>query len=38
MSEAVSDTGPVLHLWEIGQVQALDVFERVLLPPRTVGA
>ena len=33
MSEAVSDTGPVLHLWEIGQVQALDVFERVLLPP-----
>lgn len=33
MSDAISDTGPILHLWEIGQVQVLDVFERVLLSP-----
>lgn len=32
MSDAVSDTGPILHLWEIGHLQALDVFGRLLLP------
>ncbi|MBI5443453.1 MAG: hypothetical protein HY900_19850 [Deltaproteobacteria bacterium] len=32
MVEAISDTGPVLHLWEIGRAHVLDVFERVLLP------
>jgi predicted nucleic acid-binding protein len=31
-SEAVSDTGPVRHLWEIGQQRLLTLFSRVYLP------
>jgi len=32
MPEAVSDTGPILHLHEINRLYALSVFERLLIP------
>jgi predicted nucleic acid-binding protein len=32
MSEAVCDTGPILHLWEIGRTNALKIFSKVLIP------
>jgi predicted nucleic acid-binding protein len=32
MTEAISDTGPLLHLHEVDQWPALRVFERVLIP------
>lgn len=34
MPEAIADTGPVLHLHEIGCLAALNIFESVLLPDR----
>ncbi len=32
MSEAISDTGPSLHLREIGQTQSLGIFDRLWIP------
>ena len=32
MTEAISDTGPLLHLREIGRLDALGVFDRLLVP------
>lgn len=32
MPEAISDTGPVLHLHEIGRQAALGIFERPVVP------
>ena len=32
MTEAVSDTGPVLHLHEIDQTSALSLFQRLFMP------
>jgi len=32
MPEAISDTGPILHLHEIGRLQALGVFTRLTVP------
>ena len=32
MTEAVSDTGPVLHLHEINQTSALSLFQRLFMP------
>lgn len=37
MREAISDTGPILHLHEIGQERALGVFERLIIPNLVVG-
>lgn len=34
MAEAISDTGPILHLHEIGSLGALSVFEELILPER----
>jgi len=35
--EAISDTGPILHLHEIDQERALGVFERLVIPDLVVG-
>lgn len=32
MSEAISDTGPILHLSEIDQLHALNIFARITIP------
>lgn len=32
MREAITDTGPVLHLHEIGQLESLRIFERLVMP------
>ncbi len=32
MPEAISDTGPILHLHEIGQLKALNFFTRLTVP------
>ena len=32
MLEAISDTGPILHLHEIGKLFTLNVFERLYIP------
>jgi len=32
MPEAISDTGPLLHLHEIGQLDALGIFTHLILP------
>lgn len=34
MREAITDTGPILHLHEIGWLQALRIFDHVLMPNR----
>ena len=37
MTEAISDTGPLLHLREIGRLDALDVFGRLLVRASRLG-
>ncbi len=32
MREAISDTGPILHLHEIGWLEALNIFDHLLMP------
>jgi predicted nucleic acid-binding protein len=33
MSEAISDTGPILHLFEIDKLFCLHIFEQLYIPP-----
>jgi len=35
--KAISDTGPILHLHEIGRERALGVFERLVIPDLVAG-
>ena len=37
MLEAISDTGPILHLHEIGRLFTLNVFERLYIPRLVAG-
>jgi len=37
MLEAVSDTGPILHLHEISQTEVLNIFERLFIPGMVAG-
>ncbi|MBI2877928.1 MAG: hypothetical protein HYY20_13715 [Candidatus Tectomicrobia bacterium] len=32
MREAISDTGPILHLYEINRLETLQIFEQLFLP------
>jgi len=32
MSDAIADTGPILHLSEIDRLDALNVFARIIMP------
>lgn len=32
MSDAIADTGPILHLHEIGRLDALRIFDSLLIP------
>jgi predicted nucleic acid-binding protein len=32
MREAITDTGPVLHLNEIGRLECLRIFEHLVMP------
>ena len=32
MGEAITDTGPVLHLYEIGQLESLRIFDSLAMP------
>jgi predicted nucleic acid-binding protein len=36
MSEAITDTGPVLHLYEIGRWESLRIFDRLIMPDLVV--
>lgn len=36
VNEAVADTGPIMHLYEIQCTQALKIFSRILIPPQVV--
>ena len=36
MSEAIADTGPLLHLHQIGRLSALRIVERVIIPDLVV--
>jgi predicted nucleic acid-binding protein len=34
MSEAITDTGPILHLNEIGRLELLSIFNQLIMPER----